>query len=163
MTLERNEGELMTLPEVAKYLGLAERTIYLWAQLGRLPAFKLGSAWRFRKSEVDGWLETQRTGPEPEPSKSSYLTAPVKPTASKFRAGRAEKDTEEVRILECEAEILRALGDEDQDVWAVEDFEETYGPEITAKAIEQLRKVRKVALSEERGLSGQKVKLVRRR
>ena len=163
MTLERNEGELMTLPEVAQYLGLAERTIYLWAQLGRLPAFKLGSAWRFRKSEVDGWLETQRTGPEPEPSKSSYLTAPVKLPASKFRASRAEKDAEEVRILECEAEILRALGDEDRDVWAVEEFEETYGPDVTVKAIEQLRKVRKVALSEEKGLSGQKVKVIRRR
>ena len=108
MTLERSEGELMTLPEVAQYLGLAERTIYLWAQLGRLPAFKLGSSWRFRKSEVDGWLETQRTGPEPEPSRSNHLTDPVTPPASRFRAGRAEKDAEEVRILECEAEILRA-------------------------------------------------------
>ena len=55
--------ELMSLQEVASYLGMAERTIYMWAQNGKVPAFKLGAAWRFRKSDIDAWLETQRTGP----------------------------------------------------------------------------------------------------
>ncbi len=163
MTSERNEGELMTLPEVAQYLGLAERTIYLWAQQGRLQAFKLGSAWRFRRLEVDGWLETQRTGPEPEPVDQSYLVDAVPPPAARFRASRADRDAEEAQILECEAEILRALADEDRDVWAVEQFEDTYGPDIAAKAIDRLRKARKIALAEERGLRGHKVKVIRRR
>ncbi len=163
MASDRNIGELMTLPEVAQYLGLAERTIYLWAQQGRLPAFKLGSAWRFRRSEVDGWLETQRTGPEPEPVNPSYLTDPVEPPSSRFRADRAEQDAEDVRILECEADILRALADEDRDVWAVEQFEDSHGPEIAAKAIDRLRKARKIAVAEERGLRGHKVKVIRRR
>ena len=52
--------ELLTLPQVAKMLGLAERTIYAWSQEGKLPAFKLGSSWRYRQAEIDKWLETQR-------------------------------------------------------------------------------------------------------
>ena len=53
--------ELLTLPQVAKMLGLAERTIYVWSQEGKLPAFKLGTAWRYRADEIDAWVELQRT------------------------------------------------------------------------------------------------------
>ena len=53
--------ELLTLPQVAKLLGLAERTIYVWSQQGKIPAFKLGTAWRYRSGEIDAWVETQRT------------------------------------------------------------------------------------------------------
>jgi len=53
-------GELLTLKEVAAYLKLAERTVYLYAQNGRLPGIKIGSAWRFRRSELDQWLDEQR-------------------------------------------------------------------------------------------------------
>ena len=59
-----NGAQLMSLPEVATYLGMAERTIYVWAQQGKIPAFKLGTSWRFRRSEIDAWLETQRSGPD---------------------------------------------------------------------------------------------------
>lgn len=163
MTSKHNEGELMTLPEVAQYLGLAERTIYLWAQLGRLPAFKLGSAWRFRRSEVDDWLETQRTGPERGPARSSDIPDSAAPSASRSRSGRADTNAEEVRILECEADILRALVDDDQDVWAVNQFEDTYGPDVTGQAITRLRNSGKIALAEERSLSGDRVKVIRRR
>ena len=53
----------MTLPELASYLSVSERTIYDWAQRGKVPAYKLGAAWRFRKDEIDRWLTTQRSGP----------------------------------------------------------------------------------------------------
>ena len=42
--------ELMTLPELAAYLTMSERTIYDWAQQGKVPAYQLGSSWRFRRS-----------------------------------------------------------------------------------------------------------------
>lgn len=51
---------LMTLKEVAEYLHLTERTLYKWAQEGKIPASKLGSAWRFRKSDVDEWVEERK-------------------------------------------------------------------------------------------------------
>ena len=53
--------ELLTLPQVAKILGLAERTIYKWSQQGKIPAFKIGKSWRYRAVELDLWLETQRS------------------------------------------------------------------------------------------------------
>ncbi len=53
----------MSLPDVASYLAMGERTIYVWAQQGLIPAFKLGATWRFRRSEIEAWLESQRSGP----------------------------------------------------------------------------------------------------
>jgi excisionase family DNA binding protein len=53
-------GQLMTLPEVASYLQIAERTVYHWAQTGRLPGFKLGTVWRFKRMDVERWIEDQK-------------------------------------------------------------------------------------------------------
>ena len=52
--------EILTLKDVAAYLKLAERTVYLYAQTGKIPGIKIGSAWRFRRSEIDQWLDEQR-------------------------------------------------------------------------------------------------------
>jgi excisionase family DNA binding protein len=57
--LNRND-EVITLPELAAYLKLAERTIYAYAQRGILPGIKVGSAWRFRKPDIESWLDAQR-------------------------------------------------------------------------------------------------------
>ena len=61
---DRDEGEkmapmekLMTLEEVADYLRLSKDTVYRMANTGKLPASKVGSQWRFRKEDVDEWLE----------------------------------------------------------------------------------------------------------
>tara|TARA_B100000609_G_C17107728_1_gene378090 strand:+ start:598 stop:822 length:225 start_codon:yes stop_codon:yes gene_type:complete len=52
---------LMSLPEVADYLQVAERTVYNWAHQGTIPSFKLvGNIWRFKKSDLDAWIETCR-------------------------------------------------------------------------------------------------------
>jgi len=50
----------MTLKQVAEYLHLNERTIYKWAQEGTIPGSKLGGTWRFRKSEIDLWVEQHK-------------------------------------------------------------------------------------------------------
>jgi PTS system nitrogen regulatory IIA component len=47
---------LLTLPDVAAYLQVAERTVYIWAQRGQIPSFKLGNVWRFRRSDLDAWI-----------------------------------------------------------------------------------------------------------
>jgi excisionase family DNA binding protein len=52
--------EIFTLQDVAEYLKLAERTVYGYAQKGILPGIKICSAWRFRKADIDQWLEEQR-------------------------------------------------------------------------------------------------------
>ena len=52
-------AELMTVEDVAVYLRVAERTIYDWAQKGDIPCGKLGASWRFRRTDIDTWLETK--------------------------------------------------------------------------------------------------------
>ncbi len=47
---------LMTIDEVAKYLRMKKVTIYKHAQEGKVPGFKVGSKWRFKKSTVDKWI-----------------------------------------------------------------------------------------------------------
>ncbi|OGW76099.1 MAG: DNA-binding protein [Omnitrophica bacterium RBG_13_46_9] len=47
---------LMTIDELAKYLRMKKVTIYKHAQEGKLPGFKVGSAWRFKKSTIDKWI-----------------------------------------------------------------------------------------------------------
>jgi len=53
------ESEIMTLPEVAEYLHLAERTVLRMAQRGEIPAAKVASQWRFMKPLVRDWLAAQ--------------------------------------------------------------------------------------------------------
>jgi len=48
---------LMTLEEVANYLRVSDRTVKDWANAGELPGGKLGSSWRFRKDDIDNWLD----------------------------------------------------------------------------------------------------------
>ena len=51
---------LMTLEEVTEYLRLSKDTVYRMANTGKLPASKVGSQWRFRKEDVDQWLEKNK-------------------------------------------------------------------------------------------------------
>lgn len=48
--------EIMTLDEVAQYLKAGKRTVYRLAAERKLPAFKLGGTWRFRRSDLDKWI-----------------------------------------------------------------------------------------------------------
>ncbi|WP_461256471.1 PTS sugar transporter subunit IIA [Treponema sp. R80B11-R83G3] len=50
------DDDILTLEEVAKYLRVSERTIYDCAQKGEIPAGKIRAAWRFKKSEIDKWV-----------------------------------------------------------------------------------------------------------
>jgi two-component system, response regulator, stage 0 sporulation protein F len=50
-------NEIMTAQELSAYLKITTTTIYKLAQQGEVPAFKIGSEWRFKKDLVDRWLE----------------------------------------------------------------------------------------------------------
>jgi len=52
--------EILTLKELSEYLKIAEKTLYGYAQKGLVPGIRIGSAWRFRKTDVDQWLEERR-------------------------------------------------------------------------------------------------------
>jgi PTS system nitrogen regulatory IIA component len=53
------EDEILTIEEVAKYLRVSERTVYDWAQKGEIPAGKIGTVWRFKKAEIEKWVNNR--------------------------------------------------------------------------------------------------------
>ena len=52
--------QILTLKEVAAYLKLAEKTAYRLASEGKLPGFKVGGSWRFKRDDLEAWIEKQK-------------------------------------------------------------------------------------------------------
>lgn len=52
--------EILTLGEVSKYLKVDEQTIYRLSQQKRIPAFKVGGQWRYKKDAIIQWIDGQR-------------------------------------------------------------------------------------------------------
>ena len=53
------EENVFTVQELAAYLRMKPVTIYKHAKAGKLPAFKVGANWRFKKSTIDRWIANQ--------------------------------------------------------------------------------------------------------
>lgn len=53
---------VMNLADLADYLKVHPSTIYRYLKLGKLPAFKIGSDWRFNKERIDEWRLKQEMG-----------------------------------------------------------------------------------------------------
>jgi PTS system nitrogen regulatory IIA component len=56
------EEAILTIEEVAKYLRVSERTVYDWAQKGEIPSGKIGTVWRFKKAEIEQWVNDRLSG-----------------------------------------------------------------------------------------------------
>jgi PTS system nitrogen regulatory IIA component len=54
-----SEHELMTLAEVAAYLRVSEGTVQDWANKGFIPAGKLETTWRFKRAELERWVDAK--------------------------------------------------------------------------------------------------------
>lgn len=54
-----SKNEIMTLEEVASYLRMSERTVKEWVAQGKLPGGKLGTSWRFKRTEIENWVNQQ--------------------------------------------------------------------------------------------------------
>lgn len=61
-----NRESFLTTAAVAKWLGVAPRTVCLWAECNEIPAIKIGRQWRFRECELWEWLR------DPKASKVKY-------------------------------------------------------------------------------------------
>jgi len=51
------EKEIMTAKEVASYLKLHPLTVHRYAREGKIPAFKIGTDWRFHKKYIESWIK----------------------------------------------------------------------------------------------------------
>jgi excisionase family DNA binding protein len=52
--------EILTIQEIAEYLKLNEKTAYRLASEGKLPGFKVGGSWRFKRIDLEKWIEEQK-------------------------------------------------------------------------------------------------------
>ena len=54
--------EILTVSEVSGLLKVAEKTVYTMAQQGELPAFKVRGQWRFRRTDLEAWIDAKTRG-----------------------------------------------------------------------------------------------------
>ena len=52
----QNDGEVMTISEVAQYLRLSESKVYELARNGTIPALRIGKSWRFQRDLLKQWV-----------------------------------------------------------------------------------------------------------
>jgi excisionase family DNA binding protein len=53
--------QALTVKDVAVLLQVDEKTVYRLTQKGELPGFKVAGAWRFKRDDMDAWVERQKT------------------------------------------------------------------------------------------------------
>jgi len=56
-----NDEVFLTTEEVLEYLQVNLRTVYRLIKAGKIPAVRVGRQWRFRKRDIDAWLDSQRS------------------------------------------------------------------------------------------------------
>jgi excisionase family DNA binding protein len=61
-------NQIMTVRELSEYLRVHPTTVYRLLKLGKLPAFKVGSDWRFNSESIDRWRSEQDTFEAQEPN-----------------------------------------------------------------------------------------------
>lgn len=62
------EGKVITLKEVAEFLKVHERTVYRLAAKGEIPAFKVANSWRFRREDIERWIDQKMHSATPRGS-----------------------------------------------------------------------------------------------
>jgi excisionase family DNA binding protein len=90
------DESFLTTEEVLEYLQVNLRTVYRLIKAGRIPAVRVGRQWRFRKRDIDAWLESQR----PRATRGA-ATGPARPAPG---AGRPR-----VLVVDDEATIRDLL------------------------------------------------------
>ena len=66
MSGKKKQGDLamdkwLTLEQIAEYLQMSTSSVYKMAQKGKIPAYKVGRQWRFKKEEIDEWIRKQKS------------------------------------------------------------------------------------------------------
>lgn len=70
---------IMTLEEVASYLRVHPSTVYRMAKNHAIPAFKIGSDWRFNRESIDGWRVRAEKGASDGAAVMASAPAPASP------------------------------------------------------------------------------------
>lgn len=106
------DDTFLTTEEVLAYLHVNLRTVYRLIKAGKIPAVRVGRQWRFRKRDIDAWLDAQR----PHAPRPAQAPAPARPHgAPMIERPRVLVVDDEASIRDLLAKTL-ALTDYDVDV-----------------------------------------------
>src|SRR3954466_14021272 len=78
----------LTTEEVLEYLQVNLRTVYRLIKAGKIPAVRVGRQWRFRKRDIDAWLDSQR--PRGDRPMATTPSAPVRSARQRALVGAAQ-------------------------------------------------------------------------
>jgi excisionase family DNA binding protein len=117
-----NDEIFLTTEEVLEYLQVNLRTVYRLIKAGKIPAVRVGRQWRFRKRDIDAWLDTQR--PRGDRSPGSVIV-----DKAAGRDGRSR-----VLVVDDESSIRELL----QKTLALAEYDVDVAPDGRA-ALERLR------------------------
>jgi excisionase family DNA binding protein len=67
--------EVMNIRQASQYLGVSPDTLYKYVNEQKIPAFKLGNRWRFKKSKLDQWMEEKSVESSPDTPKKKIKAA----------------------------------------------------------------------------------------
>ena len=101
----------LTTEEVLEYLQVNLRTVYRLIKAGKIPAVRVGRQWRFRKRDIDAWLDSQR----PRGGSRPATAAPTRPVSPGNSRPRVLVVDDEASIRDLLAKTL-ALAEYDVDV-----------------------------------------------
>jgi excisionase family DNA binding protein len=88
----------LTTDEVLEYLQVNLRTVYRLIKAGKIPAVRVGRQWRFRKRDIDAWLDSQR----PRGTRAAASTGAA-------AAPRPASDRPRILVVDDEASIRDLL------------------------------------------------------
>ncbi len=58
LRMNEMEDRWLSITEICKYLGVSNDTVYKWIEKHGMPAHRMGRLWKFKKSQVDAWVES---------------------------------------------------------------------------------------------------------
>jgi excisionase family DNA binding protein len=117
-----NDEIFLTTEEVLEYLQVNLRTVYRLIKAGKIPAVRVGRQWRFRKRDIDAWLDSQR----PRGDRGPGAIATDRPQARDERS--------RVLVVDDESSIRELL----QKTLALAEYDVDIAPDGRA-ALERLR------------------------
>src|SRR5215203_2706593 len=91
----------LTTEEVLEYLHVNLRTVYRLIKAGKIPAVRVGRQWRFRKRDIDTWLDSQR------PRGALRISSP--PITAGSPSPRESSDRPRILVVDDESSIRDLL------------------------------------------------------
>jgi len=122
-------GKLMTPEEIASLLSISPRTVYDYAQKGKIPAIKLLGQWRFKESDIVSWIDNMQN--QTFSSSPDQIRAENFDKVNKILLQRLDEapDTEDGKIVALESISLS---------------DESIPREILYEVIESMKKNKKI-------------------